>query len=358
MIPYLSVIIPAFNEEAIIADHVTQVAEFCYRHLGPDKPFEIVVVDDGSSDETPEVLAKLMQERDYLRVERHPRNMGRGQGLITGFNAVRGEYVVSLDADLSYTPEHIARLLPPLESGLADVVLASAYHPEGSVANVPFSRALISKLGNKVLASSFKEKIHTVTCIVRGYRREVLEAVTLFSRGKEIHLEILQKARMLGFKIMEVPADLSWRAGKRTSGRKGLTLSSFSNMASHHLFFNFLYRPSALFWIPLILLLLIFFITTYLNIYGYVDVYLQLDEFSGFNRFYQALREHMLFAKLTYFVWAMCVLLLFQFVSQIFLAKQNNHYFAETFSMLSHMNQRLKKIEAREQDADSREDAG
>ena len=342
---YLSVIIPAYNEEAVIEDNLNEVAEFLNRHIGPDKGFEIIVVDDGSSDSTVEIIERLAAEREYLIALHHPRNLGRGRGVRTGFEKASGQFIFTLDADLSYSPEIIAKLLTPLEGGEADVVLASVYHPQGKISNVPFRRALVSRLGNWLLSRSLGGELKTVTCLVRGYRREVIESLELFSDDKEIHLEIIQKARMLGFRIIEVPSELNWRSINRTDSKKGLSLGGFRDMASRHLFFNFLFRPSMLSWLPIALVGLIFLITCVTIVLGYINILAQQPPDLGGLRFYFALREHILFAKVSYFVWGLCLLLLFQFTSLVFIAKQNNHHYAELFSFLARLNKKIKNIE-------------
>ncbi len=346
--PYVSIIIPAFNEESVIEDNLNEVAEFLDNYLGPDKSFEIIVVDDGSSDDTGEIVDRLAVERDYLIALHHPRNLGRGRGLRTGFERASGRFIFTLDSDLSYTPDHITKLLMPLETGRADVVLASAYHPRGSVTNVPFRRALTSRIGNWLLSRSLGGELKTVTCLARGYTKEVIESLELFSDDKEIHLEIIQKARMFGFKIIEVPAELKWRSNKRTKGKKGLSLGDFREMASRHLFFNFLFRPSMLIWLPILILGIVFVTLSVMIVIGYQHILTQQPMDTGWLRFYFALREHIIFAKISYFVWGLCLLLLFQFTSLVFIAKQNNHHYQELFSFQSRLSKRLKDIEKKE----------
>jgi dolichol-phosphate mannosyltransferase len=345
MEPYVSVIIPAYNEEGVIEDHINQVAEFLHGYLGPDKAFEIIVVDDGSSDSTGEIVDGLAAEREYLIALRHGHNKGRGGGLRTGFGKASGQFIFTLDADLSYAPDHIAKLLPPLEKGQADIVLASAYHAQGRVSNVPFRRALTSRLGNWLLSLSLGGELKTVTCLVRGYTKDVIESLMLFSDDKEIHLEIIQKARMLGFKIIEVPADLKWKPGMRTNCKKGLSLGAFREMASRHLFFNFLFRPSMLSWLPIVVVGFIFLIVSVTNVIGYQNMVAQQPPEVGWLKYYFALREHILVAKVSYFVWSLCLLLLFQFTSLVFIAKQNNHHYQEIFSFLSRLSKKLRDIE-------------
>jgi len=346
--PYVSVIIPAFNEENVIEDNLNEVAEFLASYLGPDRSFEIIAVDDGSSDNTGKILDRLSQERNYLIALHHPRNLGRGRGLRTGFERARGRFIFTLDSDLSYTPDHITKLLFTLETGQADVALASAYHPKGGVLNVPFRRALTSRLGNWLLSRSLGGELKTVTCLVRGYTKEVIESLELFSDDKEIHLEIIQKARMFGFKIIEVPAELKWRSNKRTKGKKGLSLGDFREMASRHLFFNFLFRPSMLIWLPILILGVVFIALSVMIVIGYQHILAQLPMDTGWLRFYLALREHIIFAKISYFGWGLCLLLLFQFTSLVFIAKQSNHHYQETFSFLSRLSRKLKDMEKKE----------
>jgi dolichol-phosphate mannosyltransferase len=343
---YLSIIIPAYNEESVIEAHINEVAEYLYR-LFPDrgKEFEVIVVDDGSSDNTAQIIDRLAEERNYLIALHHRRNRGRGKALRTGFQEARGQFLLTLDADLSYSPDHISRLLEPLQSGEADITLASAFHPEGRISNVPATRELTSKLGNKLLSLSLGGDLKTVTCVVRGYTRDVIDSLILFSDDKDIHLEIIQKARMLGFKISEIPAELRWRSQKRTSGAKGLSLQAFWKMATRHLFFNFLFRPSMLSWFPFVMIALIFVVISASMVVGYMMMLNHQPADLGILRFYYALREHILFAKVSYFVWSLCLLLLFQFSSLVFIAKQNNHFYKEIYAFLVYL---LKQVKDRE----------
>jgi len=312
--PYLSVIIPAYNEEAVIASHVTEVAEYLFRLLGRGKEFEIIVVDDGSTDQTGEVLQHLAAERSYLTVCRHSGNYGRGKALRTGFAEAAGRFIVTLDADLSYSPDHIARLLLPLENNEADVVLASAYHADGSVVNVPWKRAAISRLGNWLLSRSLsRHGLKTLTCVVRSYKKEVVDMLELFSDDKDIHLEIINKASMLGFRIVEIPAQLRWKSAKRTAGKKGMSAKSFFSMASRHLFFNFLFRPSLLSMMPIVFLGFIVSVVSIMLVKGYVYFLSQMAPATGLIKYYLALRMHIQEAAISYSVWGLCLLLLFQF---------------------------------------------
>ncbi|MFC1525496.1 glycosyltransferase family 2 protein [Candidatus Latescibacterota bacterium] len=353
-VPFVSVIVPAFNEEGVIEANIDQVADYLNGFVKAGQRYEVLVIDDGSTDSTPEILAGMVVSRPWLRTMRHRRNSGRGKALRTGFEHSRGDYVVTLDADLSYSPEHIGRMLAPLEEGQADVVLASPYHPEGSVSNVPFNRALVSRLGNKLLARAVGGGIRTTTCVVRAYAREVIDELILFSSGKDIHLEIIQKARILGFRVTEVPADLCWRAAKRSRASRGMSVRDLWALSRRHLFFNFLLQPSSLFAVPLTLIATVFIVNTGLILWGYWDQIVLMPDGLGWMVWYQALRLHMRSAQLSYFVWGLCFILLLQFTSLNLMSKQSNHHYEEMLRYISRLERQLPGRRSRESDDDGR----
>ena len=339
---YLTVIIPAYNEEGVIQDHIDQVANYLSKLLGEKRAFEIVVVDDGSRDATGEILDRLKLTNNYLHVVHHLRNFGRGRALQTGFLASSGQYVVTLDADLSYDPDHIAKLLAPLQRGEADVVLASAYHPKGHVENVPFNRALISRMGNKILAYAVGGGLRTVTCVVRGYTREVIDALILFSDDKDIHLEIIQKVRILGYRILEIPATLRWLPVKRSNATKGMSIGDLWQMSSRHLFFNFLFRPYSMFMIPIgVLSIIVIALGIQMGI-GYVWMLTKMPDSTGWIGLYHVLREHIIWAKISYMVFGLSLILLLQFVSLLLMSKQSNHYYEEMLRYFAYLERAAK----------------
>ncbi|MHC4712267.1 MAG: glycosyltransferase [Planctomycetota bacterium] len=169
---------------------------------------------------------ELSASHTNVRVVGYERNRGRGAALRAGFEAASGRVVATVDFDLSYTPDHILRMYEILhDRPEADVVLASAYMPGGAVEGVPAGRLFASRLGNLILRFAF-HGLYTTTCIVRAYRREVLDTLALESERKEIHLEILSKALALGFNVVEMPATLRGRAKGRSKFRLGGTIIS------------------------------------------------------------------------------------------------------------------------------------
>ena len=234
----LSVVIPMYNEAENAESTLRRVGDALGSFQGS---YEIVAVDDGSVDNTCEVLNRLAKKNAKIRVVSYQKNRGRGMALRTGFKASRGEVIVSIDADLSYDPRYIPEVFEALKAERdIDVVLASPYMPGGGVQDVPFLRLWISRLGNRVLRFAMPNRIYTSTGIFRGYRRKVLDSLELESDGKEIHLEILSKIIALGFRVREIPAILTGR-------KKGQSKFKFKKTAASHLVFSFFEKPMILF---------------------------------------------------------------------------------------------------------------
>jgi glycosyltransferase involved in cell wall biosynthesis len=244
-----------FNEEESLETTLERLAGTLAEFR--DGPWEVVVVNDGSEDRSWDLAQELALRPAFawLRVSGYARNRGRGYALRTGFAAARGEWIVAIDADLSYDPSQILDLVRVLrEEPEVDLVLASAYMSGGRVEGVPWRRRMVSRVGNRLLgsfmASRRNPRIHTITCVFRAYRRHVLDMLELESEGKDIHLEILSKALMLGFKVKEVPATL--RARKR-----GVSKHRFSRTAVSHLVFALFERPVLVLGLGGLILLLI-----------------------------------------------------------------------------------------------------
>ena len=241
----VSVVIPMYNERENARDTLTAVADALHT-AGFD--YELIPVSDGSTDGTADELSAIAAEDPQVRPVAYATNRGRGYALRRGFEQARGEYVASLDADLSYTPDHVVLLVQTLKDDPeVDVAVGSPYMPGGAVEGVSASRLAISKAGNVVLRYSLPEPIHTSTGILRAYRAPVLQSLDLESEGKEIHLEILSKSMALGYRIVEVPSTLRSR-------KKGTSSFKLKSTASSHILFSVLQRPTAIFGVVGVLL--------------------------------------------------------------------------------------------------------
>jgi glycosyltransferase involved in cell wall biosynthesis len=237
MAPLVSVVIPMFNEEENVVDTLSAVATA----LGAEGwSYELVPVNDGSTDATAVELEHLAAGDVRIRPVIYHVNRGRGYALRRGFAVAAGDIVVTLDADLSYTPDvgvGMVRML--LADPELDCVLASPYMPGGAVEGVPFARLAFSRVGNWVLRRALPQPVYTSTGIVRAYRAGSLRQLALESDSKEIHLEILSQAMTLGWRIAEMPAVLRTR-------RKGTSKFKPRATVASHLLFSVLSRPADL----------------------------------------------------------------------------------------------------------------
>jgi dolichol-phosphate mannosyltransferase len=234
----LSIISPMYNEEENIEGTVQEIRRVLADY---EKPWELILVNDGSTDRTLEVATQIAAQYQNISVVSYPLNRGRGYALRTGFAHANGRLLITIESDLSWNAECILEMLKKFDEDITiDVVLGSPYMKGGRTENIPFTRLAISKLGNKILGLAIKGNLNMVTQMFRGYRREVIDALELESDDKEIHLEILSKAIAAGYRVVEIPAVLKWRA-KGTSKFK-LRATSIS-----HLLFSFYEKPALLF---------------------------------------------------------------------------------------------------------------
>lgn len=233
-----SVIIPMYNEEQNVSTTLSKVAA-AFRAVGGD--WEIIVVDDGSTDRTALSVLSFAEQEPGVRLVSYFPNRGRGWALRQGFAAAAKEIIITADADLSYSEEYLLAMAQILQAHPEfDIVVASPYTKGGGVENVPYIRLLISKLGNKILGFAMKRGLATVTGMVRAYRRKVLAALELESEGKEIHLEILSRALGMGYRVYEMPAILRAR-------KFGKSKFKFTATALSHILFSFHEKPVLLF---------------------------------------------------------------------------------------------------------------
>jgi dolichol-phosphate mannosyltransferase len=238
----LSIIVPCYNEaenaERIVGDlsRALQVLQA----LQSRGPLEVILVDDGSTDGTLLALQRALGRAQPFPAEvkclAHPRNLGLGAALRTGFGAARGEVVVTTDADGTYPFAEIPALLALLQPG-TDLVTASPYHPQGGVEGVPGYRQALSRGASLLYQLLVSPKVHTYTALFRAYRGVVTRSVSFRANGFLGGTELLVRAMLSGYNVAEYPTVLRVRRYGRSKARLMRTvwahLAFLAQVAAH-----------------------------------------------------------------------------------------------------------------------------
>ncbi len=188
------------------------------------RSFEVVLVDDGSRDGTAAAAATLAKADTRVRVVTLTPNRGLGGALRAGFAACGGEWVATLDADLTFKPSAIRDLLAAADAG-ADLVAGSPYLRKGDLTDVPWARALPSLMLNALYRGLFGMALTSYTPVFRLYRASLLKKLDLKSEGFEINAEIAARAMLAGWKVAEAPAALETRVSGVSKLRRWRELS-------------------------------------------------------------------------------------------------------------------------------------
>jgi undecaprenyl-phosphate 4-deoxy-4-formamido-L-arabinose transferase len=192
--PEISVVIPVYNEE----DNLPELGERLIRTLtAMNRSFEIIFVDDGSTDRSWELVTGLnRQHPDNIRALQFHRNFGQHQAIFAGFHAAKGQVMVTLDADLQNPPEEIPRLVAKLEEGY-DTVGGWRENRQDSL-----FRKIPSQLVNTVMSRVTGVKLRDYGCMLRAYRREVVDAI---NQCQESSSFIPALANLFSHRVAEIP---------------------------------------------------------------------------------------------------------------------------------------------------------
>ncbi len=212
----LSVIIPCYNEAKTIEEVIQQVMA-----VKLDK--EIIVVDDHSIDETPQILQRLGPAYPALRSVRHPHNKGKGEAIRTGLALARGEIVIIQDADLEYDPNDYYELIKPIVMGRVDVVFGSRFL--GRHTGMYFWNAIGNKFLTFLTNFLYNCWISDMETCYKVMRTEIMRSLALESNDFRIEPEIAAKVLRLGYRIYEVPISYMGRTyeeGKKIRPADGL----------------------------------------------------------------------------------------------------------------------------------------
>ncbi|MDR7520979.1 MAG: glycosyltransferase family 2 protein [Armatimonadota bacterium] len=214
----ISAVLPAYNEEANLTATVADLRRVLAA-LG--RPFEIVVVNDGSADGTGPLAERLASEDPAVRVVHHARNLGYGAALRSGFAAARCPWVFLMDADGQFDPSD----LPAFVAAAARADFVVGYRPVRADAA---HRTLYARIWAALMSVLLGVGVRDVDCAFKLMRRSYLAAMPLEAGGAFLSAEMLARARRMGARITELPVrHLPRRAGRPTGGRLRVLVRAF-----------------------------------------------------------------------------------------------------------------------------------
>jgi glycosyltransferase involved in cell wall biosynthesis len=335
--PLVSLVLPAFNEAAIIENNLHLLSEHM-ESLESEYRWEMIIIDDGSTDSTGELAKSFAHHRENVFVLSHITNFGLGQAFRFAFNNCNGKYIITLDTDLSYAPEHIEALLTKIRETRARIVIASPYMKGGRISNVPWLRKNLSVWANRFLSVTAEGHLSTLTSMVRAYDAQFLRSLSLKSMGMDIMPEVIYKAMILGARIEEVPAHLDWSSLKASTTPRRSSMKLFRHVLST-LFSGFLFRPFMFFVMPGLMVLLF---SVYVNAWmvrHFVTQYQALVQYDAvFTRASAAIGAAYAQSPHTFVIGLLSLMLAIQLISLGILSLQSKSYFEEIFHLGTSIN--------------------
>ena len=218
----LSVVLPAYNEEKNLKkaihncmDVIPQVTSL---------PFEVVVVNDGSQDQTKALLSAISAANPVVRPVHHPQNMGYGQAVLTGICHTRHDLIFFTDADMQFDLKDLKPFIPQMEK--YDLVVGYRKNRQD-----PWHRLLFAYAWNKLMRVLFGLNVRDVDCAFKLFRRRVVAPIDIISRGAMFSAEFLIRATNSGVKYCEIGVNhYPRRAGKATGGQIWVIYRAFKEL--------------------------------------------------------------------------------------------------------------------------------
>jgi glycosyltransferase involved in cell wall biosynthesis len=214
--------VPCHNEEGNLPRYAGELLP-ALDALGA--PYEALIVDDGSTDGTAAAAAAFAAAHPAAKVLRLTPNQGLGAALRAGFAAARGDWIATLDADLTFRPAELKEMLALARAQNADLIAGSPYLRAGDLAGVSWRRRLPSLMLNALYRGLFGLELTAYTPVFRLYRASRLRALALTAEGFQINAEIAARGLLAGWRVAEVPAALEARAAGVSKLRRGRELA-------------------------------------------------------------------------------------------------------------------------------------
>jgi glycosyltransferase involved in cell wall biosynthesis len=213
----LSVVVPAFNEGRTLSNIIDRVA-------GIPNLLEIIIIDDCSDDETPDVASQLCAKFDNIQYVRHESNLGKTAALRTGFALTKGEVVIVQDADLEYDPVEIQDVVRPIIDGFADVVYGSRFMVKKAARVLYFYHYLANKGLTFISNACTNLNITDVETCYKAFRGDIIRNMKITSSGFGFEIEVTAKVAKLKCALYEVPISYygrTYEEGKKITYRDG-----------------------------------------------------------------------------------------------------------------------------------------
>lgn len=232
----VSIVIPIYNEEESL-DHL-------YAALRPlldswERKFEVVLVDDGSSDNSPNILRRLQSEDDRIQVVLLRRNFGQTAAFSAGFDHAQGKVVITMDGDLQNDPTDIPRLLEKMDEGY-DIVSGWRKNRQDRM----LDRKLPSQLANRLISKMTGVHLHDYGCSLKAYRKEVLDRVHLYG---EMHRFIPALASWMGVRVAEMPVNHNARQYGKSKYGLGRIIRVILDLLTVKFLLDYATRPIQIF---------------------------------------------------------------------------------------------------------------
>jgi len=253
-VPRVSVVIPSLNE----AESLPELERGIREALADHEDYELIFVDDGSTDDSWKVMDDLRLQNDRVRAVRLRKNFGKAMGLSAGFSRARGEVVIMMDADLQDDPAELPKFIAKIDAGFDVVVGWKVKRLD------PANRLFLTRIFNATVRWVTGVKLHDMNCGFKAYRREVIRTIPIYG---DLFRFIPALAAWEGFRVTEIP--ITHHARKHGASRYGLEriLRGFFDLLSISFLTKYSRRPMHLFGlIGLVMSAVGFLIDAYLTV--------------------------------------------------------------------------------------------